>query len=85
MEALVKGLTGLLEELWELEGGINGDGGSQEEETEEGLDDTYSRQLKDLPVGEDGGVDLGKTTALIGEKKEGKLPELGNKLNLRFE
>ena len=84
-EALVKGLTGLLEELWELEGGIIGDGGSQEEETEEGLDDTYSRQLKDLPVGEDGGVDLGKTTALTGEIKEGKLPELGNKLNLRFE
>ena len=83
LDALLKGLTALLEESWELEG--IGDGVA--EAAGEGLDDTYSRQLKELPVDEDGGeAALEKPTAATGEKSRKNLPsETSSKLDLRFE
>ena len=77
----MKGLTALLEKSWDLEG--IGEGKLEEGAGEE-LDDTYSRQLKELPVDENDGVALEKPKAL-GEKSERNLPGAGSNLNLRFE
>ena len=83
LDALLKGLTALLEKSWELEG--IGDDNVEESGAGEELDDTYSRQLKELPVDEDGGEGLEKPTSLNTENSGRNLAGASNKLNTRFE